>query len=267
MAARLERNVFGQYIVVKKLIMSAVSVSFYPVFRWLNPLVVTGAEGLLDLPRRGVLFVSNHQTVFADGIALHQIMAATLAGERGSTRGLRYLVRPNASYYYVAAAETMASGWIPRILAYGSAVCVERTWKEGERAVARNVDLQGFHNIGRALSDGWVLTFPQGTTRPFAPGRIGTAHLIRAARPLVVPVVVSGFYEAFGKSGIAFRNPGRPVRVCIKDPLALDYDAAPEVLLAQVMEAIEQSESHHLKARAARAGACAADEPAPVAPS
>lgn len=253
MASLLDCNVFGQYIAIKKLIMSAVSVSFYPVFRWLNPLIVTGAETLRLLPSRGVLFVSNHQTIFSDGIALHQIMSATLSGDRDSTRGLRYLLRPHASYYYVAAAETMASGLIPRILAYGSAVCVERTWKEGERAIARNVDLQGFHNIGRALSDGWVLTFPQGTTRPFAQGRIGTAHLIRAVKPIVVPVVVSGFYEAFGKSGLAFRHPGRPVRVCIKKPLVLDYDAAPEVLLAQVMDAIEQ------------AGAAAVGAPDPVA--
>lgn len=248
MASLLERNVFGQYIVLKKLIMSAVSVSFYPVFRWVNPLMVTGAEGLLTLPSKGVLFVSNHQTIFADGIALHQIMSATLSGERDSTRGLRYLLRPHASYYYVAAAETMASGRIPRILAYGSAVCVARTWKEGELAIARSVDFQGISNIGRALSDGWVLTFPQGTTRPFARGRIGTAHLIRAVKPIVVPVVVSGFYEAFGKSGLAFRHPGRPVRVCIKKPLALDYDAAPELILEQVMEAIEQSVAHRAAA-------------------
>lgn len=244
MATLLARNVFGQSIVVKRLIMSAVSVSYYPVFRWLNPLAVTGAEELLALPKKGVLFVSNHQTVFTDGIALHQIMSATLSGDRDSTRGLRYLLRPHSAYYYVAAAETMASGWIPRILAYGSAVCVERTWKEGERAIARNVDLQGVSNIGRALSDGWVLTFPQGTTRPFAQGRIGTARLISAVKPIVVPVVVSGFYEAFGKSGLALRHPGRPVRVCIKKPLAIDYDAAPEVILAHVMEAIEQSEAH-----------------------
>lgn len=97
MASLLERNVFGQYIVLKKLIMSAVSVSFYPVFRWVNPLMVTGAEGLLTLPSKGVLFVSNHQTIFADGIALHQIMSATLSGERDSTRGLRYLLQPHAS--------------------------------------------------------------------------------------------------------------------------------------------------------------------------
>lgn len=243
MASLLARNVFGQSIVLKKIIMSAVSACFYPVFRWRNPLTVEGTERLRGLPGAGVLFVSNHQTYFTDVICMHQIFSATLSGCKNSTRGLGYLLRPHASLYYVAASETMASGTIPRILAYGSAVCVERVWKEGERLLARAVDRSGVDNIGRALSDGWVVTFPQGTTRPFAPGRIGTAHLIRAFRPVVVPVVVDGFYQAFGKTGLDFRQPGRPVHVAFKKPLDLDYDAAPDVLLAAVMAAIEQSDA------------------------
>ena len=244
MPSMLARNVFGQSIAVKKIIMSAVSVCFYPVFRWRNRLKVQGAERLKELPSTGVLFVSNHQTYFTDVICMHQIFSATLSGDEDPTRGLGYLLRPHDSLYYVAASETMASGTIPRILAYGSAVCVERSWKDGGQSVARDVDLKGFDNIGRALSAGWVVTFPQGTTRPFAPGRIGTAHLIRTFRPLVVPVVVKGFYEAFGKTGLDFSRPGRPIHVEFKEPLDLDYEAEPDVLLAEVMDAIEQSDAH-----------------------
>lgn len=243
MARMLARNVFDQYIVAKRFIMSAVSVCFYPVFRWRNPLTIQGAERLNALPSTGVLFVSNHQTYFTDVICMHQIFSATFSGGDSSTRGLRYLLRPYTSLYYVAASETMAAGLIPRILAYGSAVCVDRSWKDGERFIARDVDLAGFHNIGRALSDGWVVTFPQGTTRPFAAGRIGTAHLIQKFKPIVVPVVIHGFYEAFGKTGLDFSHPGRPVHVAFKTPLDLDYESDPKLILAQVMQAIEQSET------------------------
>jgi len=89
-----------------------------------------------------------------------------------------------------------------------------------------------------------VFTFPQGTTRPFAPGRVGIGHLIRQFRPIVVPVVVDGFSRAFGRTGLKFRNPGLPVSLVIKAPLALDDDAPAEVLVAQVMDAIEQSEAY-----------------------
>lgn len=244
MMTLLERNVFGKNILLKKFIMSAISTFFYPVFRWRNPLTFKGADKIRELPSTNVLFVSNHQTYFTDAICLHQIFAATLSGGNDSTRGLRYLLRPHDSLYYVAAAETIASGVIPRILTYGCVVCVERTWKKGERLIVRDVDLKGVGNIGRALNDGWVVTFPQGTTRPFAPGRMGTAHLIRTFKPIVMPVVLKGVGEAFGKTGFDLSRPGRPVHVEFKEPLVLDYEAAPEVILAKIMGAIEQDEAH-----------------------
>ena len=39
-------------------------------------------------------------------------------------------------------------------------------------------------NINKALNDGWVITFPQGTTTPFKPIRKGTAHIIKHYNPL-----------------------------------------------------------------------------------
>lgn len=241
----LQRNLFGQYVLIKKLIMSTVLVCFYPIFRFHNPLTVRGSERIESLPSSGVLFVSNHQTYFTDVISLHQIFSATKAGYRNTTRGLRYLLRPTDSLYYVAASETMASGIVPRILAYGSSISIQRSWREGDKSVVRDLDVGGIDNIGKALSDGWVVTFPQGTTRPFAPGRIGIGHLIRQFRPLVVPVVVDGFSRAFGKTGLNFRNPGLPVSVQIKAPLELDYDAPADVLVAQIMDAIEQTEAYN----------------------
>jgi 1-acyl-sn-glycerol-3-phosphate acyltransferase len=193
----LERNVLGQNIPLKKVIMSAATAGFYPMFRWRHRLTVKGAERLKALPRNGILFVSNHQTYFTDGICMHLIFSAMRSGYDHPADGVLHLLEPLVSFYFVAATETMTSGVLPRMLARGGAVCVKRSWKEGERVIERDVDVEGFNNVGRAIQDGWVVTFPQGTTRPFAPGRMGTAHLIRTFKPIVVPVVLDGFNEAF----------------------------------------------------------------------
>ena len=43
----------------------------------------------------------------------------------------------------------------------------------------RQVNMSDISNIGRALEDVWVVTFPQRTTTPFKPLRKGTAHIIK----------------------------------------------------------------------------------------
>jgi hypothetical protein len=45
-------------------------------------------------------------------------------------------------------------------------------------------------NIKIALKDGWVITFPQGTTKSFKPVRKGQ-HIIKST--IVVPIVIDGF--------------------------------------------------------------------------
>ena len=92
-----------------------------------------------------------------------------------------------------------------------------------------------------------MITFPQGTTKPFAPGRKGTAYIIKHCHPIVVPVVIQGFWRAFNKKGLKFKKKGTLLSVTFKPPLALDYDAPAEEILAQIMDAIEQSKEHMLK--------------------
>jgi 1-acyl-sn-glycerol-3-phosphate acyltransferase len=44
-----------------------------------------------------------------------------------------YLWNPKLNIYYVAAKETMQAGLLTRIMAYGGAITVERTWRSKER--------------------------------------------------------------------------------------------------------------------------------------
>lgn len=110
-----------------------------------------------------------------------------------------YLLNPKIDFYYVAAEETMNNGILARIFKLAGAVTVKRTWRAEGKAVNRMVDLSEVENIMKALDNGWVVTFPQGTTSAFAQGRKGTAKLIKNQRPIVIPIKINGFRRALIK--------------------------------------------------------------------
>jgi 1-acyl-sn-glycerol-3-phosphate acyltransferase len=151
--------------------------------------------------------------------------------------------------YYVAAEETMKGSWISRFFALGGALTVKRTWRAEGKEVRRGLDPSDTRKIQRALGSSWVITFPQGTTKPFAPGRKGTAYIIKNHQPIVVPVVINGFWRAFNKKGLAFKKKGSLLSVKFKEPMVIDYNERPEVILEQVMDAIEQSKKFMMKGK------------------
>jgi 1-acyl-sn-glycerol-3-phosphate acyltransferase len=172
--AVFNKNIFGQYIFIKKGIVRVFGSLVYPRFNWVNKTKVTGAEILKDLPEQKVLFVSNHQTYFSDVALFLHIFHAALRGKPNSASYPGYLLSKKHNIYYVAAEETMKSGLLPKILGLSGAVTVNRSWRANGENVRRKVDKKEVQNIDLALKDGWVITFPQGTTRPFVKGRVGT---------------------------------------------------------------------------------------------
>jgi len=145
---------------------------------------------------------------------------------------------------YVAAEETMRGSWISRLFAMAGAVTVKRTWRSEGKEVRRGLDPSDTRKITRALEKNWVITFPQGTTKPFAPGRKGTALIIKQNKPVVVPVIINGFWRAFNKKGLKFKKKGTLLSVTFKAPLQIDYEASGDQILSQIMEAIEQSKKY-----------------------
>jgi 1-acyl-sn-glycerol-3-phosphate acyltransferase len=221
----------------------------YPGIALINRLRVEGGENLRNLPRRNVLFVSNHQTYFADVITFLHIF---FAAKWGKYKGLGipyYLLNPMTNIYYVAAAETMKDTWLTRLFAQAGAITVKRTWRAEGKEVQRGLDPGDTRKIARALDDSWVITFPQGTTKPFAPGRKGTAYIIKQNQPIVVPIVINGFWRAFNKKGLKFKKKGSLLSVTIKEPLEIDYNAPVETILNQVMDSIEQSKEFMLRGK------------------
>ena len=66
---------------------------------------------------------------------------------------------------------------LTRIFKLAGAVTLKRTWRAEGKNVNRMVDLKEVENILKALDNGWVISFPQGTTSAFAQGRKGTAKI------------------------------------------------------------------------------------------
>ncbi|MBO9563575.1 MAG: 1-acyl-sn-glycerol-3-phosphate acyltransferase [Niastella sp.] len=233
--------------IVRKFIYALVGIVSYPGLVFINKLKITGTEHIKNLPRKNVLFVSNHQTYFADVITFLHIFCAVKWRKQNRLGVPYYLLNPFTNVYYVAAEETMKATWISRLFTMAGALTVKRTWRPEGTETRKGLDPSDTRKISRALENNWIITFPQGTTKPFAPGRKGTALIIKMTRPIVVPVVINGFWRAFDKKGLRFKKKGTLLTVRFKEPIQVDYDAPSEVILDQLMDAIEQSKDWMLK--------------------
>ncbi|MEY2701832.1 MAG: hypothetical protein RLY43_465 [Bacteroidota bacterium] len=237
-----KRNPFGHILFLKKWLIRIAGTLTHNRYRGFNQLQIEGSEILRALPDTNVLFISNHQTYFADVVAMFHVFNAALKGRENNIKNVGYLWNPKLNLYYVAAKETMQEGLLPRILAYAGAITVERTWRSKGKDVQREVNLNDTENIKIALEDGWVITFPQGTTRSFKPVRKGTAHIILQHKPIVVPIVIDGFRRSFDRKGLFIKKKGILQTMEIKQPLEIDYE---NDTVDQVVEKIEYAIEQH----------------------
>lgn len=235
--------------IIRSAVYAIVGVATYPGLALYNKLKIEGTENLKNLPRSNVLFVSNHQTYFADVMTFIHIFCANKWRKENRLGVPYYLLNPFTNVYFVAAEETMNGSLISRIFKLGGALTIKRTWRAEGKEVNRQRDEGDTQKIDKALNKSWVISFPQGTTKPFAPGRKGTAHIIKNNKPIVVPVVINGFWRAFNKTGLKFKKTGSLLSVRIKEPLNIDYSNSVEEILDQVMDAIEQSKKFMLKSK------------------
>ena len=239
-----KRNPFGHNLFIKKWLIRVLGLLTHQRFNRFNKLKIEGSDVLKSLPQNNVLFVSNHQTYFADVAAMFHVFNASLSGRVDSIKNMTYLWQPKLNIYYVAAKETMKAGLLPRILAYVGSVSIERTWRSKGEDVNRQVNMSDISNIGVALGDGWVITFPQGTTAPFKPIRKGTAHIIKKYKPIVIPIVIDGFRRSFDKKGIRIKKRNILQSMEIKKPIEIDYDKESiDSIVEKIEYAIEQHPS------------------------
>jgi 1-acyl-sn-glycerol-3-phosphate acyltransferase len=241
-----KQDAFGNNLILKRLIVGIFgSIAWYR-FNIANHTKVTGTRVLKGLPKTRVLFVSNHQTYFADVAGMYQVFNAAKWGVFDRTNFFWSVFNPRLDVYFIAATETMKAGLLPKIFSYVGSVSIKRSWRSKGRNIDRGVDPRDINKIKHAINNGWVVTFPQGTTTPFVPGRKGTAHIIKELKPIVIPVVIDGFRRAFDKKGLFLKMKDVELTIRFKDPLMIDYNGHPTAIMNQIMDAIEQSKDYLL---------------------
>ena len=230
--------------IVRKFVHFTVGIFTYPGIALFNKLRIYGAEHVKDLPKNNVLFVSNHQTYFVDVITFFHILSALKWGKKERLGVPYYFLNPYTRVNYVAAEQTMKSSWLSRLFLLAGGLTVKRTWNDNSNEKRTGLDPSDTRKIQRALDKNWVITFPQGTTTPYAPARKGTALIIKHHQPIVIPVVINGFSKAFNKTGITLKRKGSLLTVTFKPPLQIDYNASAQEITNQLMDAIEQSKEY-----------------------
>ena len=217
----MKKNIFGQTILIKRLIIALVGLITHRTFRS-QRFQIIGSKYLNNIPEKNVLFVSNHQTYFYDVIAMLHVFNSSAKGRIDTVKKPKYLVSPKTNLYYIASLETMKKSFITKLLTYAGAVLVQRSWRESGEDVNREIRAEDPNNIKLALEDGWVITFPRGTTNNRKPVRKGTAHIIKDNNPTVIPVKISGFNEVFQRNGLKVVNRKLPFSIEISEPLSSD---------------------------------------------
>lgn len=187
-----------------------------PYFRLLNRVHVRGDALLGRLPRKNVVFLSNHQTYFMEAIAFFDLVYVKHAFPLEDP-----LLR------FSAATETMQKNLLTQLFTKAGGVTFRRSFREGGRDVKRSVDLEGVAKVEEAITSGWLLHFPAGTTQKGAPLRPGVAQLLHRTKAVAVPVHVEGFRKL-----LLYRQfPGKVLRRCrltLHPPMDLaDFYAAP----------------------------------------
>ena len=75
-----KRNPFGHILFLKKWLIRILGAYSHRRYRGFNELKIEGSEIIRNLNDSNVLFISNHQTYFADVVAMFHVFNASLKG-------------------------------------------------------------------------------------------------------------------------------------------------------------------------------------------
>jgi hypothetical protein len=181
-----------------------------PYLAILNDVQVEGDGVLKDLPRRGVVFLANHQTYFLEALTFFDLVYVR-----------HQFPLEDPILRFSAAEETMKKNLLTKLMTLAGGVTFKRSFREGGIDVQRAVDLDGVARVEGAIREGWLLHFPAGTTKKGAPLRSGVSRLLHNTKAVALPVRVDGFRDLLLHNQL----PGKLFKRCslkIHPPLELD---------------------------------------------
>ena len=158
-----KQDSFGYNLLIKRVVIFVFGIITWHRFFRINSVQIIGGDKLKGLPKRGVLFVSNHQTYFADVSALYQVFNATESNVYNRVP-FYTLFKPKLNVFFVAAAETM-KGILPKLMQYAGSVSIKRTWREAGKQINRGEILKILRILKRPWRQGGPSLFlkaPQG---------------------------------------------------------------------------------------------------------
>ena len=103
--------------IVRKIVYVIIGSLSYPGLAIINKLKITGTEHIKNLPKKNVLFISNHQTYFMDVIAFLHIFCAVKWRKQNKLGIPYYLLNPFTNVYFVSAEDTMKKTFMSRLMA------------------------------------------------------------------------------------------------------------------------------------------------------
>ncbi|MEO8584825.1 MAG: 1-acyl-sn-glycerol-3-phosphate acyltransferase, partial [Acidobacteriota bacterium] len=205
----LEQSFFDRWL--RRGIISSMGLGFtIPYFRLLNRVHVKGDRIIETLPRKNVVFLSNHMTYFMEAFAFFDLVYVR-----------HHLPLEDPFVRFSAATETMKQNPLTQLFTKAGGVTFRRSFREGGKEVKRGADFEGIAKVEEAIADGWLLHFPAGTTQRGAPLRPGVAQLLHRTKAIAVPVRVDGFRDLL----LYKQLPGKILQRChlnLHPPMELD---------------------------------------------
>jgi hypothetical protein len=90
-----KRNPFGHILFLKTWLIRIAGFLTHRRYKSFNTLHIEGSEVIRNLPDTNVLFISNHQTYFADVVAMFHVFNASLKGRENNIKNVTLQIKTN----------------------------------------------------------------------------------------------------------------------------------------------------------------------------
>ena len=107
-------NPFGHILFLKRWLIRIAGMITHQRYKGFNTLEIEGSQIIRDLPETNVLFVSNHQTYFADVVAMFHVFNASLKGRDDNIKNLGYLWSLNSIFIMWPLRKPWEKACLPR---------------------------------------------------------------------------------------------------------------------------------------------------------